>query len=52
MLKSLFECTSSKLVCNPCYDNVDLELISDADIYLFSETRMKGGVSYIFRDIV
>ena len=30
---------------------VDLELISDANMYLFFEKDMRGGVSYISKDI-
>ena len=30
---------------------VDLEFISDADIYLFFEKGMRGGASYISEDI-
>ena len=31
---------------------VELELIKDADIYLFFEKGMKGGVSYFLKDTV
>ena len=30
---------------------VDLELISNAEIYLYSEKAMRGGAYYIFKEI-
>ena len=45
MSESLFESTSFKLGCNDEYKKVELGLISDADMYLFLEEGMRGGVS-------
>ena len=47
MWKPLFERTSVKLRCNACITKVELELILEADMYLFFEKSMKDGVSYI-----
>ena len=46
MVKSKFEYINFKLGCEK-YKKIELELISDADIYFFFEKRMRGGVSYI-----
>ena len=45
MSKSLFERTSWDAMFN--MRKVELELISDANMYLFFEKGMRGGVSYI-----
>ena len=45
MAQSLFECTSQDAVLN--MTKVELELASDADMYLLFEKGMRGGVSYI-----
>ena len=45
MPDSLFECTSFKLDALLNMTREELELISDADIYLFFEDDMRGGVS-------
>ena len=45
MAQSLFECTSQDAVLN--MTKVELELASDADMYLLFEKDMRGGVSYI-----
>ena len=47
MSKSLFERTSLKLETMFNMTKVELELISDLDIYILFEKGMKGGVSYI-----
>ena len=47
MPDSLFECTSFKLDALLNMTREELELILDADIYLFFEDDMRGGVSYI-----
>ena len=57
MTESIFECTSFKLKCLVlpalswdtmlCMAEVELELISDADLYLFFEKGMRGGFSFI-----
>ena len=46
MVKSKFGYTNFKLGCEK-YEKIELELISDADIYFFFEKRMREGVSYI-----
>ena len=48
MSKSLFERTSFNMT-NVMFNmtKVELELISDADIYLFFKNGIRGGVSYI-----
>ena len=45
MPDSLFECTSFKLDALLNMIREELELILDADIYLFFEDDMRGGVS-------
>ena len=52
MSKSLFDHTSFKWDPITNMEKVDLELISDADMYFFFEEVMKGGVSYISRRLV
>ena len=47
MPDSLFECTSFKLDALLNITREELELILDADIYLFFEDDMRGGVSQI-----
>ena len=47
MPELLFECTSFKCDVTLNIKKIELELISDADIYLLFEKSMEGGVSYI-----
>ena len=47
MSKSLFEHTRLKLGCSSWYDNVDFELITDLDMYIFLGEGSRGGNSYI-----
>ena len=47
MTKSLFECTSFKLKALLNMTKVKLVLIPNAEMYLFFEKGMCGGVSYI-----
>ena len=59
MTESIFECASFKWKCSVwpalswdtmlCMAEVELELISDADLYLFFEKGMRGGFSFIFK---
>ena len=50
MSNSFFKCTSFKLGCI-AEQKVELELISDVDMYLFFAKSMRGGVPHISKNI-
>ena len=49
MPKLLFQCASFKLNAILNIRKVELEIISDSDMYLVFEKGMRGGVSYLSR---